>query len=98
MRYECPGCHTLLPVEAFYPSRHRSNGISYYCRQCARAQGRAKYQTYRAGGKCGCGNPRLWGFLSCKWCVADSRRRKGSRPWRPGGRGRPPGRSEESTA
>jgi hypothetical protein len=93
MALVCPGCKRALTPGDFYVNRSRPKGVSYLCRRCSRALARRQYALNMAAGLCGCGQPRMPGYLSCRTCRDSARKRKGSRPWQAGGRGRPPGYS-----
>jgi hypothetical protein len=88
----CPRCKQTLTPGDFYRNATRPRGVSYLCKACSQDEARRIYAQYVAAGLCGCGRRRApGGYLSCAVCRAAGRRRTGSKPWRSGGRGRPPG-------
>jgi hypothetical protein len=88
----CPGCDVTKPREAFYRSVGRAGGISYYCRDCAKTDAKRRAAQHKAANRCPCGLPRMQGYITCLRCLMRDRRRKSIAAWRPGGRGRPPGK------
>lgn len=45
----CPDCKLLLVVTAFNSDRRRKDGLSFYCRTCARSRLRASQDKHRGG-------------------------------------------------
>lgn len=89
----CSRCRREIPVEGFYKNRHRPDGRAAECIACygdRQADRLARYASLGACRRCGRHVP-VPGYLSCRKCLLEARRRNGSKPWKAGRRGRVPG-------